>query len=106
MKILGIDDLSVDQLNQELERGGRFIIYQFCISAILMTFRQSSEIIFVKANESAITKGLPYSGLSFFLGWWGFPWGPLYTIGSFITNFRGGQDVTSEVVTALSNPDS
>jgi hypothetical protein len=32
------------------------------------------------------------------MGWWGFPWGPIYTIGTFITNFGGGKDVTEIVM--------
>ena len=34
--------------------------------------------------------------LTLVLGWWGIPWGPIYTIGSIYTNFNGGKDVVSE----------
>lgn len=60
-----------------------------------------SDIYFVRAGESAITKGLGFSLISFLLGWWGIPWGPIYTIGAFITDFGGGKDVTQEVVANL-----
>jgi hypothetical protein len=30
--------------------------------------------------------------------WWGFPFGPIFTIAARITNFAGGKDVTREVV--------
>ena len=34
-------------------------------------------------------------------GWWGIPWGPIWTIGSLVTNLRGGRDITREVLQAL-----
>ena len=98
MQIIGTEGLSTDQINDELERGGRFVTYQFCISVIILTFKRSSKIFFIKSGESRVTKGLQYTLISFFFGWWGFPWGPVYTIGSFITNFGGGNDITMEVV--------
>jgi ATP-dependent phosphoenolpyruvate carboxykinase len=32
------------------------------------------------------------------LGWWGIPWGPIYTIAAVVTNIRGGKDVTAEIL--------
>lgn len=93
--------MTVDQINRELAHGGRFVIYQFAISVIIMTFRRSSDIYFVRAGESAFIKGLPYTLLSFVLGWWGIPWGPIYTVGSLYTNFSGGKNITKEVLTSL-----
>jgi hypothetical protein len=39
--------------------------------------------------------------VSFFLGWWGIPWGIFYTAESLYTNFTGGKDVTLELKMAL-----
>lgn len=104
MKINGIDGLTGADLNAELQKGGRFVVYQYCISILVMTFKRPSDIYFVRAGENAVVKGLPFTLLALFLGWWGIPWGPIYTIGSFITNFGGGKDITQEVLAALNNP--
>lgn len=96
MKMIGIDGLSMAQLDDELEMGGKFVVYQYCISIVIMTFRRNSNIHFVRSGESAFSKGLPYTLLSVLLGWWGIPWGPIYTIGAIVTNCRGGKDVTEE----------
>mgnify|MGYP005866770759 CR=1 FL=1 len=72
-----------------------------CISIVLMTFRRSSSVYFVKSNESRISKGLGFTPLSLLLGWRGIPWGPFYTIGALITNFGGGKDVTEEIMAAI-----
>ncbi len=101
MKIIGIDGMSGAEVHDEVERGAKFVIYKYCISVILMTFQRPSDIYFVRAGESRLARGLPFSFMTMFLGWWGIPWGPIYTIASFATNFGGGQDVTSEVLSGF-----
>ena len=101
MKILGLDGMGSQQLEFEIQQGGKFVIYQYCISILIMTFKRSSDIYFLRAGESSISKGLSFSAISFFIGWWGFPWGPIYTISTLVTNFKGGKDVTQEVVSSL-----
>lgn len=100
-EIVGIDGMSVSELNHELERGAKFVIYEYCISILVMTFKRPSNIYFIKSGEGAISKGLGFTLVSLLLGWWGIPWGPIYTIGSFITNFSGGKDVTGAVVESM-----
>ena len=38
-----------------------------------------------------------YSLFSVVFGWWGIPYGPIYTVMALITNFGGGKDVTRDV---------
>ena len=102
-KIIGIDRMDAAELNFELQRGGKFVIYYYCISGIIMTFRRSSDIYFVRTGESSISKGLAWTLLSLVLGWWGIPWGPIWTIQSVVVNFRGGKDMTAAIVNALSS---
>ncbi len=101
MKVVGIEGLDHQQLSLELQRGAKFVFYQYCISIVIMTFKRPSDIYFIRAGESGIGKGIGFSFISLLLGWWGIPWGPIYTIGSFITNFGGGKDVTQEVLAGL-----
>ncbi len=101
MKIHGIDGLTYEQLATELQQGGRFVIFQYCISVIVLTFKRPSDIYFVRGHQSAATKGLGFTLLSLVAGWWGIPWGPIFTVSSVATNLSGGKDVTREVVAAL-----
>ena len=101
MKIIGTDGLTGQDIQHEIERGARFVIYTYTISIVVLTFKRPSSIYFVKAHESRVAKGLPFTLLTFFLGWWGIPWGPIYTIGSFIDNFGGGKDVTNDIMNAF-----
>ncbi len=100
--IKGIEGMTGQQLNEELQLGGKFVVYQYCISIIVMTFKRGSDVYFIKSGESAVGKGVKYILLSLLFGWWGIPWGPIYTIGSLITNFSGGKDVTQEVINSIS----
>ena len=70
----------------------------------MLSFRRSSDIYFIPAGVSAIKKGLSWSLISLIAGWWGIPWGPVFTIQSLVTNFKGGKDVTAELGARLTQP--
>ena len=102
MDINGLEGISVQQLADELKRGGRFVMFDYVISIVVVTFRRSSAIYYLRPGESALGKGLQYTLLSFFLGWWGIPFGLIYTPIAIIRNLSGGRDVTKEIMnTAL-----
>lgn len=102
--IKGTEGLSVEQINDELSRGARFVVYEYCISCFVMTFRRGSKVFFIKAGENRLKHGVIYSLVSLLLGGWGIPWGPIYTVGAVIRNLCGGKDVTQELL-ASSNQD-
>jgi hypothetical protein len=93
--------MSGEDLARELDRGGKFVVFQYTISIVIMTFKRSSSIRFVKAGEGTFAASLPYTLLTLFLGWWGIPWGPIYSIAALFSNLSGGKDVTSEVLGSL-----
>lgn len=101
MAVKGLEGLNGDQINLELQRGAKFVVFEYCISIIIMTFKRSSDIHFIRSGEGTVGKSLPYSLLTLVVGWWGIPWGPIYTIGSVATNFGGGRDVTAEFLDAM-----
>jgi hypothetical protein len=78
------------------------VVFQYCGSIVVLSFKRASDIHFVKGDESTFRKGAGFSCISLLLGWWGIPWGPIWTISTLITNCRGGRDMTSEVLRALS----
>jgi hypothetical protein len=85
----------------EIDRGGRLIVYQYVISMIFLTLRRNSTLQFIPAGESAATASLPWTILTFFLGWWGIPWGLFRTPQVIYTNLNGGTDVTHVIVARL-----
>lgn len=103
-KIVGLEDIkSGGQLQAEIQQGGKFVMYEYCISILVITFKRFSNIYFVSHDQNAVVKGLPFTLLSLVLGWWGIPWGPIYTIQSLWVNLRGGKDVTQEVLASMAS---
>jgi hypothetical protein len=102
-KIMNMQGLTAGEINRELQNGAKFVIFQYCISIIILTFKRPSDIYFIRANESVIKHSIGFTILSLLLGWWGIPWGPVYTIGSLHTNLTGGKDVTAEVLRSLNS---
>jgi hypothetical protein len=101
-EIVGLDGMSDQEFNEELQNGARFVVYSYCISVIILSFKQPSAIHFVRSSESRFVKGLPYTLISFIAGWWGIPFGIIYTIWCIAANSAGGTDVTAEVLGVMS----
>lgn len=99
--ISGLRGMSLSDIQTEVQRGGVFVRYQFCISVLVMTFKRSSGIYFIKGGHSRVGPGVAYSFISLICGWWGIPWGPIWTITTVSTNFGGGKDITAAVIGAM-----
>jgi len=93
--------LTPQEILFEVNRGGRFVVFQYCVSLLVITFKRPTTVQFIKAGESPATKSLPYTLLSFFLGWWGIPWGFIYTPQVIYKNLNGGVDVTDAMVAQI-----
>jgi hypothetical protein len=97
-------DEATARLVREVEAGGRFVIFTYCISVLVLTFKRPSNIMFLRRDQDGASPAIGYSVLSGLLGWWGIPWGPIWTIAALISNARGGRDVTLEVLTEKVGP--
>ena len=97
MEIRGIEGMSVQEINEEISNGAKFVVYRYCVSIIVLTFKRSSDVYFIRPGQNRVVKGLEWTLLTFFFGWWGIPWGPIYSIGSLSTNLAGGKDVTEHI---------
>lgn len=100
-KVQGISRMAPDEIAFELNRGGKFVMYRYCFSAILVTVMQSTDIYLIRAGQSRVVKGLPWCLLTLLAGWWGIPWGPIRSIQSLWINLRGGTNVTAAVANGL-----
>lgn len=97
--------VTLENLNQEIENGSRFIIYPYCISIIAVSFPLFSPAILIRKGESTRGYRIYYNLISLLLGWWGLPWGPVQTIKSIVNTTNGGLDVTEDVLLNI-NPES
>ncbi len=97
MRIYGLDKLTLAELDAELAAGGRFVFFEYCISLVLVTLRSPTGAYFMRPGEKGLLRGFPYTILSLLLGWWGVPWGLVYTPLVVLTNLSGGCDITVQV---------
>lgn len=97
-KIKNLGDLSLEEIQDELLSGARFLVFEYCISLILVTFKRRSSIYFVRAGESPWRKSIGFTLITILLGWWGIPWGPIYTVKALYINLRGGLDITEDLM--------
>ena len=100
-QIVGTEGMSSTELRAALAAGGRFVVFSYTISILILTFRRPTAIYFYRAHESAVPRAALFSVLTLLLGWWGIPWGPIYTLTSLGTNLGGGKDVTEAVAARL-----
>jgi hypothetical protein len=101
--VRGLEGVSWEQLKTDLLQGGRFVVYYYTVSILVMTYRRGSDVYYIPPGRSRIMPGLPWTLLSLLTGWWGVRWGPIYTIQSLWINLTGGKDVTEEIVAALTD---
>lgn len=89
--------MTVSQMREEIAKGARFVVFEYTISVLIMTFKRGSDIHYIPAGEGTFGKSAPYTLLTLVAGWWGIPWGPVYSIMCLVTNLGGGKDVTKEI---------
>ena len=103
MNVIGTEGLTNEQMHQAVELGAKFVVFQYCVSVILMTYKRSSGVYFVRPGHSALAPRIGYTILSLLFGWWGFPWGPIYTVQALWNNAMGGLDLTPEMLSRQVN---
>jgi hypothetical protein len=101
MEIKNIEGLSVSQIKAMVQDGGKFVYFPYTISVVLATFKRASSIYFVKPGEKSIKHSYKHVLANGVLGWWGIPWGPIYTIGCIYHQASGGKNVTNDVMAHL-----
>ncbi|HTB32928.1 MAG TPA: hypothetical protein VK808_12945 [Bacteroidia bacterium] len=95
--IKGIEGMTAKDIDIQLQSGAKFVIYMYCVSIVVMSFKRYSDVYFILPGEKASKHSTPFTLLALFFGWWGIPWGPIWTITALSTNLQGGKDVTAQV---------
>lgn len=98
LKIKNLGNISDLEIQDELMSGAKFLVFEYCISLILVSFRRRSDIYFLRSSESVWRKSIGFTLITVLFGWWGIPWGPIYTARALFINLRGGVDVTDDLM--------
>src|SRR5690606_4154726 len=98
-KLVINDNFTLDELRKEIQNGGRFILFPYCISLIFaVNLERFSTAIFFKKEGSVSRFKNKYNLISFVFGWWCIPWGPMQTVSDIRINNRGGIDITEDIL--------
>jgi len=97
------EDLSDQEIAARIACGYRLVFFEYCFSFVLDTARRRSPIFLLATTDHGWKKRMRYSLISFFAGWWGVPWGLIYTPIVIVSNLVGGCDVTSQFKAALAS---
>lgn len=82
--------------NARMRPAGTWVCFAYCVSILVVTFRRYSAPVFVPDGQSRLVAGLPYTLISLVAGWWGFPFGLIFTPMCIIENLAGGKVVGAE----------
>ncbi len=104
MRVRGAEHLSPRQIAAVVAQGGRLVVFEFCISLLVVTLRCPTRVHLLRPGQLGALVSLPYTLLTFLLGWWGLPWGVIYTPLVLANNLCGGADVTAQLGPALWSP--
>ena len=63
----------------------------------MLTFQRKSDPVFIRAGQGTFFAALPYIVVSACFGWWGFPFGLIYTPLAILKDLGGGDDITAMV---------
>jgi hypothetical protein len=74
---------------QRLTAQPRYVIYRHVISAVFVTWRAAQQGIF--CSECGAKHAYRASAKTWLLGWWGIPWGPIYSAQAIFLNMLGGE---------------
>lgn len=101
MKTKNTEGLTLFEIQQLIQQGGKFVVFPYTISTLFMSFKKDSTIYFIRPGENTLKYSFGYFLSNFFLGWWGIPLGPIYTITSLYYHIIGGKDCTQLILDDL-----
>lgn len=101
-KIIIPETISFDRFNNELANGAKFITYNYCISIFFaVTLKRMSPAYLILPHEPPTKYKRKYNLLTRVFGWWGIPWGIVYSIRFLKSNNSGGLDITNDIMLNL-----
>lgn len=63
------------------------------LSFVFISFRTQSQPTSYPSRKATATR-LGCDAVNLICGWWGIPWGPIWTVQAFLSNARGKDEMT------------
>lgn len=78
----------------EITPTSKLVRYTFVVSLVVITHRSESRYYFEDMEKSKASMAKLFSTLgSLLFGWWGLPWGPIWTIKAVIDNMANSDEI-------------
>ncbi|WP_196888341.1 hypothetical protein [Aureivirga sp. CE67] len=90
-----------DISKEEIEKKGKFVVFQYCISIVLLSMERISPAIYVETEEDFLKYKKKYNLYTYLFGWWAVPWGPIKSLQFLKNNKKGALDVTEDILLNL-----
>ena len=103
MDVVDIAGRTRADISREVAAGGRFVTFQYAYSVVIASFRGTTRVHYVPPDGIPFFPALWPTLFTLAFGWWGLPWGVVYTLETLAVNLTGGHDVTDEVMKQLSS---
>lgn len=97
-KIIIEENISLQDLQKQIEQGKRFVVFRYCFSLIKITVNRFSKAYLIDKNTNIRKLKRKYDLVTIFFGWWGIPYGPTNSLRALRTNNSGGIDVTGDIM--------
>ncbi len=97
-KPLRYSDMSISKTTEVTQ-------YWAAMSFLVLSIKAPSRLYLEGQHPGPLVGGL-YTVVSLVLGWWGIPWGPIYTVQSAFSNILGGKRRTIQDLLAKMDPGS
>ncbi|MBE7496971.1 MAG: hypothetical protein HS117_18680 [Verrucomicrobiaceae bacterium] len=101
----GTEGMRIEQIEDDILRGGRFRVFLWTFSVLIMSFQRTSGMRYYRSGQGCGGTAWGWTLLSAVVGWWGIPWGIFLTIHSIYRNCMGGKDVTGELLANVVGPE-
>ena len=100
-RIKGAKGMTIASLRSAVAGGARIVMYPYAESWLLVSFKRTTDPTLLLPGTSRLSTAIVPILHSLLFGWWGFPWGPIFTIQTIWQSARGGIDITDAVMPAL-----
>lgn len=92
------NNISMEEIQQEIKNGAEFIVFIYSISFLVITLKRYSTAHFIRAADSYDTVKKHYNKISRRFGWWAIPYGISHTLACIKFNNEGGLNVTEDIM--------
>jgi len=104
VNIKGIEGMTVGQVQDEVRRGAKFVIFSYAMSFLIITLKRSSDVHFIRAGQGTFGASLRARCAALSVGGGGCPWGPFEPPLAVFRNLVGGTDVPGAIMEQFGPP--